>query len=441
MRVAVVGSGVAGLGAAWALSKVHEVTLFDAEDRVGGHANTVEVDDRGRSVPVDTGFIVYNPPTYPNLVAWFDEMGAPSEPSDMSFGVSADGGGFEYQARALGLLAQPRSLASPAYRGMIGDIVRFCREAPAAGPRETVGGFLDARGYGATFRDGFLLPMIACIWSSRLTSMLDYPMSTLSRFLANHGLLDLGRRPRWRTVSGGSRSYVERAAASATRLLLGDPVTTLRRGGAGIELATASGAVIAADQVVFATHADTTLRILGPEATPPERGVLDAFGFQRNVAVLHRDPALMPRRRRVWSSWNYLTEGRIGDAADERVSLSYWMNRLQNLETADPVIVTLNPHREPKGWSRAFTYDHPMFNEATVRAQRELATIQGVARTWFAGAWTGYGFHEDGLRSGLAVAAALGARAPWTGAPRGIRDLPPPAEVEAVIDAGELEPV
>jgi hypothetical protein len=435
MRIAIVGSGVSGLGAAWAAARVHDVTLFEADDRPGGHAHTTHVADRGRSVAVDSGFIVYNPPTYPNLVAWFEALGVPTEPSDMSFAVSAAGGGFEYRARALGLLAQPSNLVSHAYRGMVADIVRFCREAPMATDDETVGAFLERRRFGPAFRDGFLLPMIACIWSSSLEAMLGYPMGTLARFLGNHGLLDLGRRPRWRTVTGGTHIYVERVTARLADLRLGMPVTAIDRRSDGVVVSTLAGSDTY-DHVVFATHADTTLEVLGAGATDAERRILGAFRFRANRAVLHRDPTLMPRRRRVWSSWNFLSQGPLGAGGGTPVSLSYWMNRLQNLDTADPVIVTLNPHREPRGWSRSFTYHHPVFDRRAVDAQRDLGLVQGAARTWFAGAWTGYGFHEDGLRSGLAVAAALGAPAPWAGAPSTIDDLGPPGE-----PAGRPDPV
>jgi predicted NAD/FAD-binding protein len=253
--------------------------------------------------------------------------------------------------------------------------------------------------------------MLACIWSSSLEGMLDYPAESMARFLDNHGLLRVVGQPRWRTVTGGSREYVRRLSASFARdARLGTPVVAVHRHPEGVRVRDARGGIDRFDQVVFATHADTTLRILGSDAASTERAVLSAFRYQENRAVLHRDPSMMPRRRRVWSSWNYLAEG--GDRSD-RVSLSYWMNRLQNVRTDRPVIVTLNPSREPRAVVSEHVYHHPQFDSRAVNAQARLGRIQGVERTWFAGAWTGHGFHEDGLRSGLEVAAALGAPAPW----------------------------
>ena len=441
MRIAVIGSGVAGLGAAWALSRVHEVALYEAEDRLGGHAHTVEIDDAGRRVPVDTGFIVFNPHNYPNLVRLFDAADVPTEPSDMSFSVSIGDGAFEYQARALGLLAQPSNLLRAGYRTMVRDILRFSKEAPRVletGDATTTGEYLARHGYSREFRDDFLLPMVACIWSSSLLEMLGYPVASLVRFLQNHRLLDIGTRPAWRTVSGGSREYVRRVSAPfADGVRLSSPVVGVERIPEGVRIHDANGGSDVFDHAVFASHADTTLRILGRDATTQEQRLLSAFRFQDNLAVLHRDPSFMPRRRRAWSAWNYLAEGRTGDEMAGRVSLSYWMNRLQNLETERPVIVTLNPARRPRDVVASFSYAHPRYDRATVDAQGELPRIQGAASTWFAGAWTGYGFHEDGLRSGLAVAAALGAPAPWAEAPRTIEEglpagTPVPVALEAV---------
>ncbi|MGE5225721.1 MAG: NAD(P)/FAD-dependent oxidoreductase [Planctomycetaceae bacterium] len=414
MRIAVIGSGISGLGAAWALGRRHDVTLYEAEGRLGGHANTVEVPDGGRSVPVDTGFIVYNERNYPNLVRLFEHLGVPTEPSEMSFSVSRDRGAFEYKARALGLLAQPSNLVSPGYLRMVRDIGRFTRGATAAlqtGTDETTGEFLDRMGSSPEFRRDFLLPMVACIWSSSLEAMLAYPATSMVRFLDNHGLLDVLERPRWRTVSGGSREYVSRIAATFEgRTRLASPVRSIVRTDDEVAVHDLSGDVDRFDHVVLAAHADTSLEILGPEASAEEREVLSAFGYQENRAVLHRDPALMPRRRRAWSSWNYLAEG--GDGS-ERVSLSYWMNRLQNLRTERPVIVTLNPSREPRHVEREITYHHPRFDARAVRAQGRIGSLQGARRTWFCGSYLGYGFHEDGLRAGLEVASALGAPPPW----------------------------
>ena len=416
MDIAVIGSGIAGLGAAWALSRSHRVTVYESDDRLGGHANTVDVEDAGRTVPVDTGFIVYNERNYPNLVQLFDHLGVTTEPSDMSFSVSRGGGAFEYQARALGLLAQPTNLADASYRRMIADILRFTRDAARMAQErrgETTRSLLDRMGMSEAFRRDFLLPVVACIWSSSLEAMLDHPAHQLIRFLDNHGLLNVLQRPRWRTVTGGSRSYVTRLAEPiAAGARLRTPVRRVVRGPLGVVVHDERGDADAYDHVVLATHADVTLRLLGHDAAPEEREVLSAFRYQENTAVLHRDATFLPTRRRAWASWNYRSDDLDPDGR-ERVSLSYWMNRLQNLRTERPVIVTLNPGREPRDVERVLTYAHPRYDAAAIGAQDRVPSLQGVRRTWFCGAWCGAGFHEDGLRAGLEVAARLGAPAPW----------------------------
>lgn len=420
LDIAVVGTGISGLGAAWSIAQGHNVTIFEADRRLGGHANTVDIDDRGRKVAVDTGFIVYNERNYPNLVRLFEHLGVPTEPSDMSFSVSKGGGAFEYQARALGLIAQPTNLARRGYRRMVADILRFTREAAAAASEcegETTRELLDRMGLSEEFRRDFLLPVIACIWSSSLEAMLESPARATIEFLDNHGLLDVRTRPRWRTVSGGSREYVKAMSTSlASRVLRGTPVERVVRGSDGVAIYTAAGCAGVFDHVVLATHADTSLRILGDGADPNEREVLSAFRYQQNLAVLHRDPSFMPTRRRTWSSWNYLAEDRTSDRG-ERVSLSYWMNRLQNLHTDRPVILTLNPAREPQWVEQVETYHHPQFDAAATSARARMPSLQGVHRTWYCGSYLGSGFHEDGLRSGLEVATALDSPPPWWTAP------------------------
>jgi predicted NAD/FAD-binding protein len=428
-RIAVIGGGIAGMGAAWALNRRHEVVLYEAEPRIGGHSHTVEVDDDGRAVPVDTGFIVYNERNYPNLVRLFDALDVPTEQSDMSFSVSVGNGAFEYRSRARGLFAQPSSALRPSMWRMLWDFRRFCVDAPrvlASGTRESLGDYLDRGGYGEAFRLDLLLPVTAAIWSSGLDDMLDFPVTTLVSFLMNHDILQLRSRPRWRTVTGGSREYVRRLTGPyRDRIRLSRPVVAVGRDEGSVRVRDASGGLDRFDEVVFATHPDVSLEILGADATPRERDLLGAIRYQRNEAVLHRDPALMPRRRGAWSSWNYLAEGRGELDRSKPVSLTYWMNRLQNLRTRRPVFVTLNPIREPRGQVQRFSYAHPQFDRAAIDAQLRLPSIQGVRRTWFAGAWCGHGFHEDGLRSGLDVASALGAPAPWVGSPE-------PKRVEAV---------
>ncbi len=416
-RIAVIGSGIAGMGAAWALHREHDVVVYEAEGRLGGHANTVDVEDDGRAVPVDTGFIVYNETNYPNLVRLFDALGVPTEPSDMSFSVSVGDGGFEFGSRGASLFAQPANIARPGMWRMLRDFRRFCREAPeilTSGTRESLGSYLARRGYSDGFRLDLLLPMTAAIWSTGRDGMLEFPVATLVRFLSSHAMLQVSSRPQWRTVSGGSREYVSRLTAGfRDRARLSTPVVAVERGSDGVLVRDLHGGVDRFDRVIFATHADTTLSILGASATPSERGLLSAFGFAMNEAVLHRDPTLMPQRRAAWSSWNYLADGRATPDRTRPVSLTYWMNRLQGLQTQRPVFVTLNPLREPTGSSTRFAYAHPQFDRAAIDAQEAMPSIQGLHRTWFAGAWCGYGFHEDGLRAGLEVAAALGTPARW----------------------------
>ena len=303
MKIAVIGSGISGLGAAWALSRRHEVTVFEAEERLGGHANTVEIEDRGRAVPVDTGFIVYNERNYPNLVRLFDTLGVATEPSDMSFSVSAQGGAFEYRARALGLLAQPSNLLRPSYRRMVREIVRFSREAKALvgrEPGESTGEWLEHAGYSSAFRDDFLLPMVACIWSSNLRQMLTYPAATMAGFLDNHGLLDLGNRPQWRTVTGGSREYVRRIASAFDDVRIETPVDSVVREPDSVLVRDRRGRAERFGHVVIATHADTALTMLGHDATAEERHLLGSFTYQENLAVLHHDQVLRPILDKHW---------------------------------------------------------------------------------------------------------------------------------------------
>lgn len=417
MRIAIVGAGIAGLGAAWLLHRRHEIVVYEAGGHAGGHANTVDVEVGGRRIAVDTGFIVYNERTYPNLVRLFATLGVPSEESDMSFAVSRDQGRFEYAGSLGGLLAQPTNLARVDYWRMLRDLLRFYREAPAlleTGEEISLGAYLARGGYGRPFVQDHLLPMGAAIWSSALDDVLDFPALSFVRFCANHGLLDMAARPRWRTVSGGSREYVRRLTAPfAERTRLATPVAAVRRTPGHVIVRDGRGQEERYDQLVLATHGDQALGILGADAAPDERAVLSAFRYARNRAVLHRDARLMPRRRRVWSSWNYL--GEAGADRDPRVSVTYWMNRLQNIDTAVPLFVTLNPLHEPDPETvlGAYGYDHPQFDAAAIRAQRALPKIQGIRRTWFCGSYCGYGFHEDGLEAGFAVAAALDAPAPW----------------------------
>lgn len=421
-RIAVIGGGIAGLGAAWLLHAHHDVTLFEKAQRLGGHSNTVDaVHADGRRIAVDTGFIVYNQKNYPNLAALFATLGVPTQPSDMSFAVSLDQGGMEWAGdNALKLFGQPSNLLRPAFLRMVRDILRFnaaARFALRQGRlgKLTLGQFLKAQRYGPELSWHYLLPMTAAIWSAAPTDMLDFPAESLLRFMDNHGLLNLRDRPAWRTVCGGSRRYVQAIAAE-----LGQAVHTGRaamhvfRSGDGVSVTDDSGRRQLFDQVVLACHADQALTALA-DSDAQERACLGAFRYQANDAVLHSDAGLMPRRRRLWSSWNYLAENDHPGGDGARVSVTYWMNRLQGLDRRYPLFVSLNPLAEPdpgKVFAR-FRYDHPVFDSGAIAAQRSLGTIQGRRRTWFCGSWCGHGFHEDALASAVSVSLALAAAPPW----------------------------
>lgn len=420
-RIAVVGTGIAGLSCAWLLSKRHEVTVFESEARLGGHSHTVDAPDGKGTVAVDTGFIVYNEPAYPNLTALFRHLEVPTAASDMSFAVSLDAGALEYAGTDLrGLFAQKRNLLRPRFWAMLRELLRFYREAPrdaqAAGD-QTLDDYLDAHGYGRAFRDDHLYPMAAAIWSAPAAQVGRYPVAAFVRFCENHGLLQVSDRPVWRTVTGGSREYVRRLGEPlAGRIQLDQAVLELHREPDSVRLRTSAGWWPERfDQVVLATHADRSLALLA-DPTCDERTLLGAFAYSRNLAVLHRDPALMPARRAVWSSWNYL--GTRGSGAAPTVT--YWMNRLQphlpQGASANPLFLTLNPASgpRPEHLIRTEVYDHPLFDAVAMAAQRQLWRLQGQRRTWFCGAYFGSGFHEDGLQAGLVVAEALGGlRRPW----------------------------
>lgn len=414
MRIAVIGGGVSGLGAAWALRDAHDVVLFEKDARIGGHAHTVTIDYDGVPVDVDTGFIVYNDLNYPNLIGLFETLGVETRASDMSFAVS-DPGGFEWSSNGLpGLFAWKRNLANPAFLRLLSDIVRFSTNARRDLARKAVGdetleSYVRGLDLGRDFLDQYLLPMGAAIWSTPEREMLRYPALSFLRFFDNHRLLHAAR-PAWRTVSGGSRVYVNALrSALGDRVRAGDPARSVRRDGAGATVVSKSGES-RFDHVIMACHSDESLALL-TDADDAERKLLGDVKYAPNTAYLHRDRALMPKREAAWAAWSYMRSG--GDGG--RVCVSYWMNVLQGIDASRPLFVTLNPETPPaeRLTFGRYTYDHPQFDRDALAAQHAIQSRQGARNTWFAGAWLGYGFHEDGLASGLDVALRLGGSVPW----------------------------
>ncbi|MBN9670428.1 NAD(P)/FAD-dependent oxidoreductase [Roseibium aggregatum] len=432
MRIAVIGSGISGNSAAWALSDSHDVTLYEKRTRPGGHSATAEIDYDGTKVCVDTGFIVYNERNYPAFTALLDHLGVASKPSDMSFAVSADNGKLEWSGHSLNtVFAQRRNLLSPRFLRMLQDIFRFNKQAvldlrsgDLSG--QTLGNYLDKERYSSGFVNDYLLAMGAAIWSTPIGEMRDYPAESFVAFFENHRLLSFDKQ-QWRTISGGSRSYVERLIAPLHgKMRLGRAVVEITRKNGKVHVTDCSGHKDVFDQVVLASHTDQSLAMLG-DPSERERDILSAIRYRPNEVYLHRDEALMPRHKSVWASWNYMSDRNAGETRD--VTVSYWMNRLQDIDREKPVFVTLNPFEPPRE-DRTFAkyvYDHPQFDASALAAKKRLNDIQGVNGIWYCGAWQGNGFHEDGLVSGLAVAKALGANVPW--------ENEPPAQ--AFLDAAE----
>lgn len=414
MKIAVVGSGIAGLGAAWLLSRQHEVVLFERESRLGGHTHTHRVEQAGRSYRVDTGFIVFNPAHYPLLTQLFDELAIPSQPTTMSFSVHDDGNGLEYNATDLnGLFCQRRNLVSPRFWRMVGDIRRFYREAPGLlaepGDGPTLGRYLDERGYSELFVRDHLVPMASALWSSPSQTILKFPAKYLVKFMANHHMLQISDRPQWRVVSGGSSSYVEAMQRNwPVQVRLSSPVRGIRRDEQAVEVSTDRGSE-RFDQVVLACHSDQALALLA-DPSQAEREVLGAIPYQANETVLHTDARLLPSRRKAWAAWN----AHVPKEPNAHCTVSYCMNHLQSLDSPKPFIVTLGRGQaiDPTKVLARMHYQHPVYTHASVAAQDRRAEVSGVNRTWYAGAYWGHGFHEDGLRSGVDVARALGAAWP-----------------------------
>ncbi len=417
MRIAIIGSGISGLGAAWLLHDAHDITLYEAENRIGGHSNTVDIDYDGEQIPVDTGFIVYNEGNYTNLSALFARLGVNSQASDMSFAVSTGGGKIEWGSDGLNtVFAQRRNLLRPRFVSTLFEIQRFNRNAPHDMQRDALAGltlknYLDQNNYSKEFRSNYLFPMGGAIWSMPQSGMQDFPAESFVSFCNNHFLLSRNR-PRWRTVSGGSREYVKKLTAPfAQSIRTQSRVVRVGNQDGKVLVQDAGGHRALFDHVIIAAHGDQALRMLeAPGQT--ECDILGHIHYAPNIAYVHRDESLMPRLRKVWSSWNYMSQ----DDSNNRLSVSYWMNRLQNIDPSRPLFITLNPVTPPKPelTFAVLDYDHVQYDMNCLKAQRRLDEIQGIRNIWYCGAWTAHGFHEDGLCSGLGVAERIsGKLRPW----------------------------
>jgi len=417
MRIAIIGTGISGLGAAWLLHKTHDISVYEAQPRLGGHSRTLVVDYDGEQIPVDAGFVVYNNQNYPNLKALFEQLHVATEPSDMSFAVSTANGEIEWGSDNLNtLFAQRRNLFRPKFLSTLLNIRRFNQIAPidlANGVLSglTLGEYLDHRNFPGIFRSHYLFPMGGAIWSMPAQGMNKFPAESFVAFCQNHYLM-AQKRPRWRTVSGGSHEYVKKITAPFSRKIrIATAVTKIIREPGRVRVCDATGGMDVYDHVIIAAHADQTLAMLD-NASTQERQILGEFYYAPNTAYVHRDPALMPHLKQVWSSWNYLSCGNMQPA----VSVSYWMNRLQNIPRDKPLFITLNAPQPPRSelTFAEIQYEHVQYDLPALNAQHRLAEIQGTGNIWYCGAWTGHGFHEDGLASGLAIAERIGkCTRPW----------------------------
>ncbi len=416
-KIAIIGSGISGLAAASLLNGQHDITVYEKNAVPGGHSRTVDVKTPEGIVPVDTGFIVFNYRNYPLLSKLFAHLDVPVAKSDMSFGASINNGWLEYGTQhPHNVFTQKRNLLRPQFWGMIRDVLRFNKQAKTyleCDPSVTLRQCFDALGMGEWYQKYFLLPMGAAIWSTPLAQMLEFPAKSFIRFFDNHGLLTLNDQPQWYTVAGGSREYVKRLIAPfSSRIRLQCGVASVVRMETGVDVTDARGHSERFDQVVFACHADQALAMIA-NPTQEEKQTLGQFRYQPNRMVLHSDTSFMPKHKGAWASWVYLSEGREDNSP--AVSLSYWMNRLQPLATDTPLIVTLNPGREPRAdlVHDEAMFEHPVFDEGAIRSQQQIATIQGKKRLWFCGAYQRYGFHEDGLGSAVEMVRQMGIEPPW----------------------------
>lgn len=416
MEIAIVGTGISGLSAAWLLNQEHEVTVYEANSYVGGHSNTVDVIEGDRSIPVDTGFIVYNEPAYPNLCKLFEYLDVETTPTEMSFAISKDSGLLEYASNGLDrLFAQRKNFTSPRFWRMIFDVKRFYDQTPNHLEKYkdyTLDEYLNKFNYSSAFRDDHLYPMAAAIWSTPANKIGQHPFVSFVNFCINHSLLQLKNRPKWRTVTGGSREYVRKITKEySSKINLNDPVLSIERFDDFVEVVSKQGRR-RYDHVILSCHADQSLRMIN-KPSEIEIKVLGSFEYEINQTILHSDPVLMPINKKVWSSWNYISNS---NQFDSGLTVTYWMNNLQGLITDKPLFVSLNPKVKPKDdlVHLEINYEHPIFSQSAVEAQKFAWQMQGINRTWFCGSYFGYGFHEDGLQSGLAVAEQLsGHKRPW----------------------------
>lgn len=418
-HIAIIGSGITGLASAWLLHKEHRVTLFEKNSYIGGHTHTIDVEEHGRTVPVDTGFIVYNERNYPNLVGLFEQLEIPTRHSNMSFAFSLNRGELEYSGSGLnGLFAQRRNLLRPRHWKLLSEILHFNKVAhdvlkdPRTVPGMTLGEMLDAYRFSTALREHYLLPMGAAIWSCPVETMLKFPALSFLRFFANHGLIDLRNRPQWRTVCGGSSFYVKRMLEKM------DGQITLRPGATRVERSLQGVTVHTEefqydfDAVIFACHADQALALLD-KPSEDEQNILSCFQYEKNRTYLHTDTKLMPASKRVWSSWNYLATSQ--PESRQQMTATYWMNHLQGLVADKDYLVTLNPYELPRDEHiiAEMTYEHPVFTQQAIAAQPQLAELQGQQHSWFCGSYSRYGFHEDALASAVAVCQDFGITPAW----------------------------